>query len=589
MYYQKQPNSGFSLIDVIIGISLMLIAFLGIYGMLRLSIILIATTKASTGALALATEQLEFIRSLPYDDVGTISGVPAGNIPQSETVTLNGRDYTRRTVILYEDAPQDGLGVLDTNSITADYKVAKVEMSWDIKGNTRSLMLVTNVVPPGIETLAGGGTLTINVIDALAGPVLNADVQIVNNTTSPTIDVTLLSNANGVVNLPGAPAASEYEVYVSKTDFSSARTYPATPTLPNPNPGHLSVVAGDTTSITFAIDELAQKTIRTFEPVATTTFTDTFVSGANLSTTSSNIQVLGGQLQILDPGSGYSLATATAQSIEIDPVSIVQWNEFRFNYSEPASTTVLLYLFDGSTTPELVPDVDLPGNSAGLTVSPVDLSSLSTTTYPELIIGVDLKTDDDTVTPAVLDWDLEYMDGPVPLPNVDFNMQGAKTIGTDGGAQPVYKFSEDMQTDAWGTITTTTVEWDTYDITVDGGATGLDISAICDPQPRTINPNEPVTTDITLVTDTSHTLLVTVRDNTDALINNASVRLHRSGFDQTQVTSGCGQTFFSNVPEGTVGGGNAYNLDTSAAGYTTDNQTDVEVSGVSTNELVLFP
>ena len=156
----KTTVSGFTLVELLISVALMLVVFVGIYGVMRLSILLIATTSADIGAVALANEQLEMLRSLPYDDVGTVSGIPSGSIPQNESITLNNTVYNRRTFIEYVDDPKDGTGGADSNSITADYKVAKVEMTWSVHGAAESYSLITNIVPKGVESLAGGVVAT---------------------------------------------------------------------------------------------------------------------------------------------------------------------------------------------------------------------------------------------------------------------------------------------------------------------------------------------------------------------------------------------------------------------------------------------
>jgi hypothetical protein len=265
--YKLQAGRGTSLIDVLFGISIFLIAFLGIFGVFRLSTELVVTNKAKVGALALANEQMEFLRSLSYDNVGTVGGIPTGNIPQLETIALNQTAYSRRTFIQYVDAPQDGLGALDENGITADYKVVKVEMSWSARGREQTLSLVSNIMPKGMESFAGGGTLRINVFNAFASPVPSAEVTVVNSGTIPPINVTTFTNVGGSVSFPGSPAASGYEITAAKSLYSTARTYDADAGNPNPDPGHLSVVEGETTTSSFAIDLLSSKTVNTYRHV----------------------------------------------------------------------------------------------------------------------------------------------------------------------------------------------------------------------------------------------------------------------------------------------------------------------------------
>ncbi|HEC30774.1 MAG TPA: carboxypeptidase regulatory-like domain-containing protein, partial [Candidatus Yonathbacteria bacterium] len=250
---KQKVASGLSLVDVIIATAFIAIVFTALAGAFLSAIELSAHQKARIGAVAISNQRMELIRNLPYDDVGTVSGIPGGNIPQNENISLNGINYTRRVLIQYVDDPKDGTGALDTNGLTADYKRVKIETSWTIKGNTRSNILISNIVPKGIETVAGGGTLIINVFDALGSPIPSADVSIINSITNPPISINTFTDINGRVTFPGSPSASSYEIIVTNSGYSTAQTYYADTANPNPNPGHLTVIAGDTTVSSFSI------------------------------------------------------------------------------------------------------------------------------------------------------------------------------------------------------------------------------------------------------------------------------------------------------------------------------------------------
>src|SRR3990167_5068371 len=118
-------SRGMTLIDTVVGTAIMLIVFMGVFAAFQLSVDIILNNKARAGATALANERMEYIRSLTYTQIGTVGGIPTGIIPQTETITLNGISYTRRTFIQYADDPGDGLGASDVNGITADYKALR--------------------------------------------------------------------------------------------------------------------------------------------------------------------------------------------------------------------------------------------------------------------------------------------------------------------------------------------------------------------------------------------------------------------------------------------------------------------------------
>ncbi|HEY1041937.1 MAG TPA: hypothetical protein VGE48_00730, partial [Candidatus Paceibacterota bacterium] len=92
-----QPMRGMSLVDVIVGSALVLIVFVALLGLLRTSLLVSSSAKAKAGATAVATTQMEYIRSLDYATVGTIGGIPAGPVAQYATTTMNGIPYAVRT------------------------------------------------------------------------------------------------------------------------------------------------------------------------------------------------------------------------------------------------------------------------------------------------------------------------------------------------------------------------------------------------------------------------------------------------------------------------------------------------------------
>lgn len=259
MHYER----GVTLLDTVVGTALMLVIFLGIAAAFQLSVDVVLNNKSRAAAIALADERMEYIRSLPYTAVGTVGGVPSGNLAQSEDVTLNGVTYVRRVFVVYQDDPKDGTGASDTTGI-ADYKTVKVQVSWNSRTGARSVSLVSRFEPStGLESSVSGGTLTVNVVDAANQPVSNAQVHVVNSGASPAVNLTTYTNTNGSISLIGTPAASNYSVAVSKSGYSSAQTYSSSSGNPNPSPANLTISSSQTTSQTFAIDVLSSLTIIT--------------------------------------------------------------------------------------------------------------------------------------------------------------------------------------------------------------------------------------------------------------------------------------------------------------------------------------
>jgi hypothetical protein len=75
----------------------------------------------------LAQEKIEVVRNMPYENIGTVGGIPPGVLPQTETVTINNLAFEIKTTIVYIDDPFDGLSPDDL--LPTDYKRVSIEIS----------------------------------------------------------------------------------------------------------------------------------------------------------------------------------------------------------------------------------------------------------------------------------------------------------------------------------------------------------------------------------------------------------------------------------------------------------------------------
>ncbi len=554
---------GFSLIDVIVGTALMLVVFLALFRILRASFLVSSLARAKAGATTVAQVQMEYVRGLSYDNLGTVGGIPAGTVAQDATTTENGIDYAIHTFISYIDDSADGTGAGDTNGITTDYKRSRVAVSYTIAGRTRSVALVTNFAPPGIESTNGGGTLAINVVNASSAPVNDATVQIINAATTPTVNVTTSTNNAGIVYLPGAATSSEYQVAVSKGGYSSAQTYARDMTNQNPTPGYLTIAKDQTTTSTFGIDLFSTLALATFSPIATSTFADAFSDTSKLALIASTT-VAGGVLTLLSgetSGSARSIATTSAY--------LASWGEAMATTTVPVGTTIALHVYNG--TGNLIPDASLPGNAVGFSSFPIPIHTISTTTYPSLALGANF-TGTGSSAPSITGWSLSYTAGPAPLPNVSFTLTGAKTIGSTGSGAAIYKTVRSASTGNDGTQGVI-LEWDSYTL----GLMSYAIVDACPSPPYVIAPNTTPSATLFLTPAISNSLRVVVTDNAGAAVGGASVTLARTGFSQTSSSSSCGSAYF-----GGLASASDYGVTIAKTGYTTTNFSGVSANGVST-------
>ncbi|MFT5036630.1 MAG: prepilin-type N-terminal cleavage/methylation domain-containing protein [Candidatus Azotimanducaceae bacterium] len=590
--FNKSTDRGFSLVEIIVTSAIISLVFGGLLLSVKFALEVLGRSKASAGALTLANERMEFVHSLAYDNVGTIGSPPYGLIPQNSTTTLNGIEYAERVLVTYIDDVSDGCGsaddecgggiVADTNAIIDDYKLVKIEYTWSIKGKGDALSLISNIVPVGIESTTGGGTIRVNVFDATVNPVETASVHFVNNTLPTTTDTIRFTNNAGVAFLSGAPAGANYEITVTKAGYSVDGTYAATTSNPAPSTLPVAVATSTVSTMTFFVDETSDMLIRTINPVVTSSFEDVFDTSLQLIATSSTV-VTGGLLQLEDTLGVYEL-TGTAQSTSTTPVTILEWETLYFDATVSALTTVQAFVYyDNAGTMTLVPASDLSGNDTGFISSPIDISGLSVGTYPTLGVGATLTTIDTIETPTVDSWGLTYVVSEAVIPSVDFRLYGAKTIGVNG-TTPVYKYDQTLATDASGEIALTDLEYDIYDIELITG--DYNIAQSCGALPFALNPNLSEELTLTLVPASSEALRVLVTEADATPIAGATVRLEIAGIDQSSPTSLCGQTFFNSG----LYASSSYSVTVSKPGYTTEVETEVSVTtGTSNTQVILNP
>lgn len=577
-------SRGSTLLDAVVGTALMLTVFVGIVGAFRLTVMAVTNNKARAGAIALANERLEYIRSLSYDAIGTVGGIPAGLIPQTETLALNDVTYTRRTFVSYEDDPGDGLGGADSNGVVTDYKAAKSTVSWMVRDGMHTITLVSRISPPGIETAIPGGTLSFNIVDAVLAPVSSAQIRIVNPSLNPAIDMTTYTDLAGLASVIGAPPGSGYQIFVSKSGYSTSQTYGTTATNTNPIPAHLGVALNQTTAATFAIDITSSKIIEVYTPVTRGTTTESFSGDAGIAS-SNAITVAGGLARLTaDENGAYPISGSLLTTI-VSTSSLSAWKSLSFDVSRPAGTDIRLRVYDSSGT-ALVPDSQIPGNSSGLSTSPVNLSNVSTSTYSAIVIEAMFTSNDPSATPSIDSYAVAYDAGPHLLPDANLMVTGAKTIGTTAGGALVYKYQNSMlSTGASGSVTLSGLEWDSYAVVPTEPEYA--VSSVCGSQPEPLAPNSTQTTRLFVSPATTHSLLVDVRDGAGVAIPNASVRLSRGAYDTMLLADSCGQSFFSGLSSGTAGGGNAYTLDVTATGFQAYSSNGINVSGVSRASVIL--
>jgi hypothetical protein len=261
-----RSKGGFTFIETLVGVFLLIIVIIGIFTAFQLLFAVLSQSQGKVVALALANEQIEIIRNLPYQDIGTEKGVPSGSIPQTRVEERNNRFYTIKTDIIYIDDPFDGFSPDD--ELAADYKKARVEVSWQERSLDKSVIEIANFSPPNLESEVGGGTLSMYVNNRESGqPIANAQVEIINNQIEPSVHLNILTDDNGWLSRPGLISSDNYEVRVTQAGYDEHRTYNSSDFFdPESEYSHAQLIEGDKTTRYFLISKISAINLKTVDP-----------------------------------------------------------------------------------------------------------------------------------------------------------------------------------------------------------------------------------------------------------------------------------------------------------------------------------
>lgn len=204
-----KDNRGFSIIEILVAATVVLILTFGILTSLVTANIASNRIQNRATGLTIARDQIEKIRNMPYDDIGTITkqgkyGNPPGTIITTQTVSKNNHDYSIDTNIEW---------VIESQNVY--YKKIDISVKWE---NPRgSVSISSNIY--GKSSLINFGAIKVTVKDAQTLENLeSADVTIVHSQQNK--EIVGKTNKDGQIIFYILPIG-EYTVTGKKTGYAS--------------------------------------------------------------------------------------------------------------------------------------------------------------------------------------------------------------------------------------------------------------------------------------------------------------------------------------------------------------------------------
>ena len=299
MTTRRAGEAGFTLVELTVALVVISILMIGLFSLFNSVIRSIIIARRQSVALTLATDQLEYLRSLPYDSLAVQGGsiYATSLLPATKTQTVNGVSYTTTTSIGYVDDAYDGCAVYPdtatkqkycrnypppsgaptTDTNPADYKIAHV-VTKD-KTGMQLAAVDTEITARVAETASTTGALFVTVVDGSGAPISGATVSVNNTTITPVASLGDSTDENGksiFYNLP-PDSGNDYIITATKDGYSSLTTIGVSGSLQPTYPSQ-KIIAQASSSVTLTIVPMTANSL----VIETTNTAGTALAGAKV-------------------------------------------------------------------------------------------------------------------------------------------------------------------------------------------------------------------------------------------------------------------------------------------------------------------
>jgi prepilin-type N-terminal cleavage/methylation domain-containing protein len=243
-------ESGFTLIEMLMSMVILMIVSTPLVMVMSTSVVTQKYNRQRTLAQQAVMQKVEYVRSLPYDSIGTVAGNPSGTVTTSDSLTSStGLNATLTTQITYvNDKTPSGF------QSEANYK--KIVMTVTRNKDGRQLAKeATFISPPGDGTFSASakGLIGATLMDYATGSLIpNVEVDLGTGPSAPRKDISDATGRVGFPQLTPNPLTGTQAYYDLTVPAASGwSTLPAD--VPPSTAAHLQVLAGPGQSTTLRL------------------------------------------------------------------------------------------------------------------------------------------------------------------------------------------------------------------------------------------------------------------------------------------------------------------------------------------------
>jgi hypothetical protein len=216
-----RSQAGFSMIEIMVGGFVLVVGLVVMAQFFASAASRIMESDVRSVLHQVATQDLESIRGLDYNDVGTTDGHPQGVLAPDENRTVQNLTVRiHREVVFWTDSSYTG-------PYPANYRRVTVSVA-AVNHDALAPVEVTSNVAGGVP----GGSLDITVTDITGAPVPDAQIVITNTHLIPNVNINsaaIRTDSNGKMIVPGLTPddTPNYVVTVSKAGYNTAVSDPS--------------------------------------------------------------------------------------------------------------------------------------------------------------------------------------------------------------------------------------------------------------------------------------------------------------------------------------------------------------------------
>jgi prepilin-type N-terminal cleavage/methylation domain-containing protein len=366
--HTPETDAGFTIIEVVVASTLLLIAFLAAAGLFVSGTRVSGDTRMRVVAAQLASSAIEAVRGPAADPSKFTTAVQPGTTVTTKTV--NGLRFTitqeMQWVAQSSTASACDSGGIGTNGLLQ----VSESVTWRGAGATAPVKAVTTLAPPAGAYSAATGSVGVKVLNAAGQGLANVAAQ-VTGPTSRTISTTTEGCAFFAFLTPGSYTVS----VVAGTGVGDQEQVVPSQTT--------SVTVGQTASLTFNYDTAATITVTGWSGSTFPAATNIPIGVANTSLQPFGAYTYAAGSTVLAPlfpyPSGYTVFAGSCT--DSNPVGL----DTGRNAFYPNPGTVATNVTPGTTSATTVPLYDLPVkvvDSAGNPVLGATITAAETSGYP---------------------------------------------------------------------------------------------------------------------------------------------------------------------------------------------------------------